>query len=238
MARTGRRYVRLYQDETNLRCTLVIDASRSMEFGSNTGGAAGPRGSKLEYAQYLSTALSQVIVQQRDQVGLALVSEGLTEHLPPAGTQSHAMRIQGAIESMETRPESRLGAALRDLFQKSGRRGVLMVLSDFLLDDAEEAFGAVRLFRHRHWEVVILHLIHPVEERLPEGLAYRFEGLEGEGMVDCSPAEIRALYEARFAAHAASVRSLALAAGCDYRRVSTAVPYLQTLGGFLVERAG
>jgi hypothetical protein len=57
-------------------------------------------------------------------------------------------------------------------------------------------------------------------------------------MVDCSPAEIRALYEARFAAHAASVRSLALAAGCDYRRVSTAVPYLQTLGGFLVERAG
>jgi hypothetical protein len=62
--------------------------------------------------------------------------------------------------------------------------------------------------------------------------------LEKEGRVDCSPAEICALYQQRFEAHAGMVRSLALAAGCDYRRVSTGIPYLQTLRGFLVERAG
>ena len=71
-----------------------------------------------------------------------------------------------------------------------------------------------------------------------EGVAFRFEGMEGEGLVDCSPEEIRSLYQERFEAHAVALRTLALAAGCDYRRVSTAVPYLQTLGGFLVERAG
>ena len=111
-------------------------------------------------------------------------------------------------------------------------------MSDFLVDDLEKAFASVRLFRHRRWEVVLLHLIHPDEERLPEGLAFRFEGLEDDGRVDCSPAEIRQLYQERFEAHVAAVRRLALAAGCDYRRVSTAVPYLQTLGGFLVERSG
>ena len=65
-----------------------------------------------------------------------------------------------------------------------------------------------------------------------------FEGLEDDGQVDCSPQEIRALYEKRFQGHSAAVRTLALANGCDYRRASTATPYLQVLGNFLVERTG
>jgi hypothetical protein len=115
---------------------------------------------------------------------------------------------------------------------------VLLLLSDFIVDDLDDVFAAVRLFRHRQWEVIVLHVIHPDEERLPDGAAFRFEGLENEGRIDCTPAEIRTLYQERFAAHAAAVRTSALAAGCDYRRVSTAIPYLQTLGGFLVERSG
>ena len=113
-----------------------------------------------------------------------------------------------------------------------------MVMSDFLVEDLESVFAAIRLFRHRRWEVVVLHLVHPEEERLPAGLAFRFEGMEEEGVIDASPMEVRELYEDRFAAHCALVRGLSLGAGCDYRRVSTGVPYLQTLGGFLVDRAG
>src|SRR4051794_2978715 len=76
LGRTGRAYVRLFQDETNLLCTMVIDASASMLFGGHRGGAGG-RGSKLEYAQYFTTALSQLILRQQDQVGLAVASAGL-----------------------------------------------------------------------------------------------------------------------------------------------------------------
>jgi len=111
-------------------------------------------------------------------------------------------------------------------------------MSDFLVEDLERVFSSVRLYRHKHWEVVLLHVVHPEEERLPEGLAYRFEGLENDGRVDASPGDVRRLYEERFAAHCAAVREMALAAGCDYRRVSTDTSYLETLGGFLVERAG
>ena len=230
LARTGRAYTRLYQDETNLNCVLVLDASGSMDFG--------PGGSKLQYVQYLATALSHVIGQQQDQVGLAIVTGALRAFLGPAGTASHITRLQEMVELVETEPATDLGGALRALFQRLTRRGVLILMSDFLADDLEGVFASVRLFRHRQWDVIALHVVHPDEEQLPEGAAFRFEGMEGEGRVDCSPAEVRAQYQEQFEAHAGMVRTLALAANCDYRRVSTAVPYLQTLGGFLVERAG
>ncbi len=236
LARTGKAFIRLHQDETNLLCTLAIDASGSMQFG-----ARGPRdaaGSKLQYVQYLATALSHVISRGQDQVGLAILDEGLREVLPPAGTTSHVMHVQEVIENLTTQPTQRMAPGLRDLFERSHRRGVLLLISDLIVDDLEEVFAAVRLFRHRNWEVVVLHMVHPDEERLPEGTAYRFEGMENDGRIDCSPAEIRAAYEHRFGAHLAMVRQLALAGGCDYRRVSTVIPYLQILGGFLVERAG
>jgi uncharacterized protein (DUF58 family) len=232
LARTGRAYTRLYQDETNLVCTLLLDASTSMRF---PGGGAG---SKLEYVQYLATALSHVLGRQQDQAGLAVVADGVRDFLPPGSTPGHLAHVHAVIEGLDTRPVTDLPAGLREVFQRQPRRGLLLVLSDFLVDDLEGVFAAVRLFRHRRWEVVLLHIIHPDEERLPEGAAYRFEGLENEGRVDCSPVEVRTLYRERFEAHAGMVRTLALAAGCDCRRVSTAVPYLQTLGGFLVERGG
>jgi uncharacterized protein (DUF58 family) len=243
LARTDRPYVRLYQDETNLVCTIALDVSGSMRFNGHRGsasksGAGSPAGSKLEYAQYLATGMSHVIARQQDQVGLAVIGGGLRDVLPPGGTPGHLARVHAALESVATEPATDLAGGLRDLFGRLPRRGVLLVMSDFLVDALEPVFASLRLFRHRRWEVVALHLIHPDEERLPEGTAYRFEGLENDGRVDCSPADIRRLYQVRFEAHATAVRTMSLAAGCDYRRVSTAVPYLQTLSGFLVERSG
>jgi uncharacterized protein (DUF58 family) len=235
-ARTGKAYVRLYQDETNLLCTLAIDASGSMRFGARS--ERDLHGSKLEYVQFLATALSHVISRGQDQVGLAVITDQLQEVIPPGGTPTHIARIQNRIADIVTKPTTRMADSLTRLFQQTRERGVLLLMSDFLVDDLEGLFAAVRLFRHRQSEVVILHLVHPNEERLPEGAAFRFTGLEDEGRVDCSPNEIRALYHDRFEAHAAMIRTLALSNGCDYRRVSTAVPYLQTLGGFLVERSG
>jgi uncharacterized protein (DUF58 family) len=234
-ARTGKGFVRLHQDETNLVCTLAIDASQSMQF---RGRAARGALSKLEYAQYLATALSHVILQGQDQVGLALLGDRLREFIPPGGTLSHAARIQERIEHITTEPTLNMAESLRLLFERSQRRGVLLLMSDFLMDDLEAVFASVRLFRHRQWEVVVLHIVHPDEERLPDVLAYRFEDMEDTGNVSCSPTEIRSAYEERFAAHLAMVRKLALVDGCDYRRVSTAIGYLQVLGGFLVDRAG
>lgn len=235
LGRTDRLYVRLYQDETNLRCTMMIDASNSMLFAGYGGQNLG---TKLEYAQYLSTALSYQIGSQRDQVGLAIATDGLTDFIPPAGTTTHIQQIQKKIESLSPQPATNLALALRQTFDRLTRRGVLIVMSDFLVDDYDAIYSVLRRFRHRRFEVIVLHIVHPDEERLPEGGAFRFEGMENDGLVDCSAAEVREGYEKAFAAHAASVRGVALSAGCDYRRVSLKMPYLQTLMGFLTEREG
>jgi len=237
LGRTARMYVRLFQDETNLRCTLLLDTSRSMAFA---GESQDPRQSKLAYVQYLATAMSHVIASQRDQVGLALMSKGLVEMVTPGGTPSHVWRLQETIAKLEGRltAQSELAAALRELFERLTRRGVLIIMSDFLVDDLDSVFANIRLFRHRRWEVIVLHVVHPQEERLPVGLAYRFQGMEDDGQVDCSPRDIASAYERAFENHAAAVRAQSLAAGCDYRRVSTGISYLKTLSDFLVERTG
>ena len=235
LGRTGRAYVKIYKDENNLVCTPVIDASGSMNFG---GGASGERGTKLEYAQYLATALSHLIGLQRDQVGLAVIADGLQEHFKPGASQKHVLALQEAIEKIETQPKSDLAGGLGELFPQSGHRGVLLVMSDFLVDDTDALFAQLRLYRQRQWEVIALHLIDPEEESLPEGVAFRFDGLEGEASVRCAPDRIRDAYRQKFEAHCAVVRSQALAIGADYRRVSTAVPYIETLNQFLIDRAG
>lgn len=236
LARTGKAYIRLHQEETNLACTLAIDASESMRFGGLR--PKDRTGSKLEYVQYLATALSHVISRGQDQVGLALLDDRLRETIPTGGMATHVAHVQRSIEQLETHRSTRMAEGLRTLFSQSRRRGVLLLMSDFLVDDLEETFSALRLFRHRNWEVVVLHIVHPDEERLPQGAAFRFEGMEDDGRVACAPADIRSAYQQRFAAHLAVVRQMALAGGCDYRRVSTAVSYLTTLRGFLIERTG
>lgn len=233
-ARTGKAYVRLFQDETNLLCTLAIDVSRSMLFGAES--ESNLKGSKLEFAQFLATGLSHIIAQTQDHVGGAVLSERLVDCLPPAGTPTHITRVQQMIESLKTEPSTVLAPGLRELFERVRSRGVLVLFSDFLVDDLSDVFAVLRLFRHRQFEVVVLHLIHPEEERLPEGAAFRFEGLEGEGRLDCSPAEIREEYEAAFAQHVAMVRTYALAIGCDYREVSLTRSWMRVLSSFLVDR--
>ena len=237
MARIGRAYVKRFQDETNLVCTIAIDASESMRFGADRSGD-GNSGSKIEYAQYFATALSHIVSIGRDQVGLAIANDGLQEYLAPGCTSDHIARLHELTEQIQTTGKTNLDLGLDQLFQRVGRRGVLLLVSDFLIDEIDKVFSMLRLFRHRGWDVVLLHLVHPDEESLPSGKAFEFEGMEGEGSLLCSPAEVADLYRENFQQHLKAVRTLSLSSGCEYRLVSTATPYLRTLGGFLVERTG
>ena len=214
-ARTGKAFVRLHQDETNLLCTLAIDSSRSMAFPDQS--EIDPRGSKLTYTRYLATALSHVISLGQDQVGVAVLGENADTLLPPGGTTSHVAHVQKIIAELTTQKATAMAPALRRLYEAARRSSVLILFSDFLMDDLEAVFARLRMFRHDRCEVIALHLVHPNEERLPAGAAFRFFDPEGTGQLPCTPAEIRREYEQKFTAHLAIVRQMALAIGCDYR---------------------
>jgi uncharacterized protein (DUF58 family) len=239
MGRMGRAYLKLYQDETDLSCTLVLDVSGSMLQGhlDGTRSHANSPASKLEWMQYFATALSHLIVLARDSVGLALVNDGLVKYVPPSSTYEHRLLLHEQIERLQPTGASQLARGLDELLVRVRRRGVLLVISDFLVDSADTLMGSLRKFRSRGWEVIALHLVHPDEERLPEGMAFRFIGLEGEGLVNCTLAEVRRAYQDRFAAHLAATRAALIGTGCDYHRASTASSYLDVLRAFLVLRS-
>jgi uncharacterized protein (DUF58 family) len=234
LARTGRAYIRLHHDETNLACMLVLDMSGSMSYA----GLEKRWPAKLDYAKYLCTALSYLIGMQQDQAGLALVGTDLSDFLPPGGTTSHIDRLHQLIEAARPQPGSNLAGALQTLFQRLTRRAVYVVVSDFLVDELDSLYAALRMFRHRQSEVLLLHVIHPEEERLPTGRAFRLEGMERDGSVNASPVEIAESYERRFRDHVAAVREMGLAAGCEYRRVSLMTPYVDVLHGLMTDRSG
>lgn len=141
LGRLGKAYVRIHQEETNLVCTIAIDASQSMQFGAR--GRGDGHGSKLEFAQYFATAISHIIGCGQDQVGLAALDDALREHVPPGGTASHITHLQEVIEGLSTRPARTMADGLRSLFERSSRRGTLLLVSDFLCEDLEAAFTAL-----------------------------------------------------------------------------------------------
>jgi uncharacterized protein (DUF58 family) len=236
MGRTGRAYIRLYQDETNLSCLLTIDTSGSMQFGGRS--RFDETGSKLQWVKYFTTALSHLIVHGHDQVGLAVANANESDFLVPSAGPRQLRVLHERIAKAKATGFTELGQSLDTSFLRSRRRGVLMLVSDFLVERFDEVLAGLRKFRGRGWETIAVHVVHPDEERLPQGVAFRFAGMEGEGHVDCRPAEIRKVYEQRFADHCTRVRDGLLGAGCDYRRFSTGESYLNAVRAFLVPRRG
>ncbi len=236
MGRMGRPYLKLFQDETDLSCTLLIDGSASMTHGSRS--ARDARGSKLQWCQYFSTALAHLLVLQRDAVGVGVVRDGLADYLPPGGSPQHGALVREQIEQLTAGGTTDLARGLDDLLLRVRRRGVLMILSDFLVDSLDEIVAGVRKFRSRGWEVIAMHVIHPEERDLPEGNAFRFHDWEGDAAVNCQLVEVRREYRQRFEAWAATTRGALLSVGCDYHRVITSERYLDVLRSFLVTRGG
>ena len=235
LGRTGRSYLKLFQDETDLRCSLLLDCSGSMAQGSRSDTDLG--GSKLEWMQYFATALSHLILLGRDAVGMCSVRQGVEDFLPPAASMLQRSLLHEAIERLRPHGETDLASGLDGLLVQSGRRGVLLAISDFLVPSLDSVISGFRKFRAQGWEVIALHLVHPDEVTLPTGNAYRFIDFEEAGEVSCQMTEIRRAYEDRFQSHLKLTREALFGVGCDYHRILVSESYIDVLRSFLVMRS-
>ena len=214
-ARTDRHYVRLFDAERNLLTYIVVDQSASMNFS----GAVVRTSSKLEYAARLAAALGYLVIREGDELGVSLADTALHNHLPASGSWTHLNRVLDALEQSAgtSRRDVRtdLGACLEQLFARTRRRGVLLVLSDFL-DTDPKFWKAIDLFRRSRFDVMLFHVAHPEELDLPAVAAARFIESEGPGHFNAEPEAIRALYRARFDAHLREIHGNCQARGCDW----------------------
>jgi len=230
LAKTDKYYVKLFEAQTNLRATLVLDTSRSMAF------AGRERMAKLDYAAHLAAALGYLLLRQNDAVGLALVDQTLRHYLPARSTPSHFRRMVAWLEEKPPDHPSRMAPVLHELAGRIGRRGLVILFSD-LLDDTGALFRALDHFRHRKHEVLVFHVLDPDELSFPYERLTRFEDMEGAGQVVAHPQRVRRTYLEQLEAFLETVRLGCLERGVGYQRVRTDTPWDEAISRFLEQRA-
>lgn len=209
-ARSGKHYIRLYEAERNLLSYVVVDTSGSMEFA----GAARVTEPKLAHACRLAAAMAYLVVSEGDHVGLSMAEDRVHAHLAPRGGFSHLAAVVERLGSARAAGRTDLGGCLMDVYRRLSRRGVLIVLSDFL-DPSRDVWKAIDLFRRSQFDVMLFHVAHPEEQELPDVPMARFRDPEGSsGSFMTEPDMVRELYRRRFAAHLASVNM-----GCCHSRL-------------------
>jgi len=228
--KTGRMYIKQYEEETNLRAYLLLDISGSMSFQ-----AGGPM-SKFQYAGNLAAALSHLLLRQRDAVGLCLFHDQLDTFIPPRSIQSHLGVILRAISRVEPAADTRMAPAFQAIAERMPRRGLVILLSD-LLDDSAQVLKGLRYFRHRGHEVIVFQILDPRERDLDFRRQARFVDLEDPGQsLTTQPWHVREEYAAMMEQLIRTYRNGCADARIDFQQVDTTTSFDVALARYLVRR--
>jgi uncharacterized protein (DUF58 family) len=228
--RSDRFYIKEFEADTNLRLVLVLDTSGSM--GVDTVG-----GTKLDYARRLAGTLSYLTIQQGDAVGLASVSQGIHNVIPPRRSPSHLHALLEQLESLTPAGPSQLPAGLHEIAETVRQRALVIVVSDFFMETSElrECFEHLRFRKH---DVAVFHLLDPEEIRFELQRPTRFVDTEGGASIFADPVEIADRYRKAMEDYLIEIRKIALETAVDYRRIILDQSYDTALRSFLVDRAG
>lgn len=227
-ARSDRDYVKRFEDETNLRCHLIVDMSRSMAFGSLGY-------TKDDYAKTLAATLGYFLSTQRDAVGLVTFDERIEEFIPARYRVGHLRRLMLALERQPAGRSTNVIAPLEQVAQRVRRRGLLIVVSD-LLTPVEELETYLGYLRARGQEVVVFQVLDPAELDFDFQEPVLFRDLESGREVYVDPASARETYRRRLAEHLQSIETCCGRLGITHRRITTNSPLDQVLAEFLHAR--
>lgn len=226
--RQDRLYVKRYEEDTNLRCNLVVDGSASMSYG------AGPF-SKREYAATAAAAFAYLLLKQHDSVGCSVFDEGIRYEIPQRTQRTHLTRIVRALEQEPSKDKTDVSAVLSRVAEANPRRGMIILISDLLceVDNLLAGLGTLRRLGH---DVVVLHVMDDDELDFGFRGPVRFEGLELNTTVDCNPRALRKGYLEAMERHLTSVRHACTANAVDYMLVRTSDPLDAALMSIVTRR--
>ena len=226
--KTDRLFIREYEEETNLRCTILLDSSGSMKYQ----GSRSPL-NKHQYAVRTAACLTHLMLQQQDSVGLVNFDTKVRTYIPPRGRPKHLQAIINALDEVEPGDETEIGGVFHEMVQKIQRRGLLVVISD-LFGDVDQLMKALAHFRHANHEIIIFQIWDPDELDFPFRQWTQFASLEqadNQHLVD--PAQIRKAYLEKLNEFRDQ-----LTKGCNRHRIvlvpmTTDQPYAEVLAAYL-----
>jgi uncharacterized protein (DUF58 family) len=227
--KTDRYYIKEFEEETNLRAHLLVDASGSMAY-------KGAHGSKFEYAQYVAASLAYLMLHQRDAVGLVTHDTRVRQIIKPKASAKHLLHLLRTLE--ETRPggETSMAPIWHGLAGEIRRRGLIVILSD-CFDQLPALMRALQHFRHERHEILLFHVLAPEEMEFPFKKWTQFRNLEVAGhklLVD--PQRLRKEYLKNFRNFCKDLRDQAGQMQIDYQLLRTDEPVDRALGAYLTRR--
>jgi uncharacterized protein (DUF58 family) len=231
LGRTNRPYVKEYDEETNLRCAIVLDCSGSMLYRGDRAVAT-----KFDYAVKLVASLAYLMLARTEGVGLALVSERLNRWIAPAARSQQLPRLLEELERASPAGPAQPNRALREVGDHLGRRSLVIVVSDLIAPVPLLRQGLARLHHDRH-ELILLRVLDRDEQTFPFRSASRFKGLEGEAPQLLDPAMIRKTYLENFRRHEQELKDVCQLLGAELATLVTDRPMIDELTLFLKQRA-
>lgn len=227
--KTDRYYIKEYEEETNLRAYLLVDASGSM-------GYQGAGVSKFDYARYVAASLAYLMLHQLDAVGLLLHDNKVRQFLPPRAQSKHLLHLIQTLEDTQPGGETSLAPLWQELSDRIKQRGLIVVLSD-CFDRIEPLLQALRRFRHGRHEVLLFHILAPEEIEFPFTRWTQFRNLENTtNKVLVDPQKLRKDYLANFQTFCQQLRDQSGQMQIDYHLMRTDEPVDRALGLYLSKR--
>ncbi len=227
--RTDRMYVKRFEQETNLKSHIILDISGSMGFKS--------RGSvsKLTYGNILVAALSLLMIHQRDSVGLLTFSDSLKSYIPPRSVQSQLKEILKVLSVTEPSGNTVTGTILHTLAERLSVRGLVIFISDLIIDPDELIHG-LKHFRHNGHEVLVFHILDPMELQFDFNDETNFIDMETNEKITTLPWHIRKEYLSMYNDHLSALVHSMHEISVDYARFTTDIPFDRAITEYLSKR--
>lgn len=227
--KSDRYYIKQYEEETNLRVTILVDGSGSMKY-------AGKGVSKFRYAQMLAASLGHLMLHQADAVGMVTFDTAVRRFIPPRSRASHLRVLLEELEATQPGGETGLGPIFHDIAERIHRRGLVIVISD-LFDDVQQLMSGLHHFRYKRHEVMLLHVMAPEELTFPFSNWSQFRDLENQGhRIQLDPRAVREQYLAAVGQFIEHVRREAGRMRIDYVQMDTSTPFDRALSSYLGRR--
>ncbi|MBY0527707.1 MAG: DUF58 domain-containing protein [Gemmataceae bacterium] len=226
--RTGKYFLKQYEEETNLVCWLMIDVSESMQYGS------GPV-SKYDYACMSAAALAYLVLRQQDSAGLITFDDQIRGFLRPSSQPSHLKEMVHVLNQGASKQKTRLAPIFHDAAERIARRGILMIFSD-LFDDVADLLAGLRHLRYNRHEVVVFHVLDAAELDFPFQEATLFRGLEQAPELLTDPRSLRRGYLDELRRYISELQSGCRGQNIDYVQLRTDAPLGVALSSYLARR--
>lgn len=227
--KSDRYFVKQYEEETNLKAHILLDASGSMNYGS--GGL-----SKVEYASFVAASLAYLMIKQGDSVGLTVYGDGIKKNISSRSGMSHLSVILDTLERLPSGGETDISKVLMDFSALIKKRGLIIIISD-LLDNQDSVIKAVKNYRFAKHDVMVFHILDRMEEKLDMPGNILFENMENGSSLITEPEIIKDEYNKLISAFLERYKTEFHRADIDYSYFNTSVPLDQALTKYLSKRA-